>query len=274
MPLFTYTATNDDNKEVRGTIESSDEASARKALEDLSLDVKDIAEASRNHPGHQPSVTSAAEQMPVFAFEGRDTAGVVRRGTMQASTKYDAFKRLRDDQKLLLTMLSPVGVLPQHKDADLDQWQRGVKTTTMPFPMATSVLPPGPVATILQRPTIGFTTIPEPTRNPEPVQAPKTTEPRAYHPLLATLRLYAGWLLAWYGLFVALGYYSIVRTLPSDIPFVQAFYYSPLIFSFIIGIFLFLLLSALHKAMNGRFPSGIVLTLLGIGLFVGVRMLA
>lgn len=273
MPLFTYTATNDDNKEVRGTIESSDETSARKALEDLSLDVKEITEASRSHAEPQQLSVAPDVKLPAFAFEGKDTGGIVRRGTIQAPTKYDAFKRLRDDQKLLLTMLSPVGVLPQYKDADLDQWQRGVKTTTNPLPLTVKASAPTPTVPVASRPAIGFTHLPELANSVTP--APRVPlENKQYHPLLATLRLYAGWLLAWYGVFVALGYYSVVRRLPTDIPFVQAFYYSPLIFSFIIAIFLFLLLSALHKAMNGRLISGIAFTLLGIGLFVGVRMLA
>ncbi len=268
MPLFTYKATNDDNKEVRGSIESPDEQNARKALEDLSLDVIEIAEASRTREA--PATVASDPQMPVFAFEGKDLSGSVRRGTMQAATKYEAFKKLRDDQKLFLLMLSPIGTLPQYKDAELDQWQRGVKDIAAPI---AKVQTQAAVASA-PRPAVTFTNIPEPKQERAIVTrtTPKTSE--QYHPLTATLRLYAGWLLAWYGLFVAIGYYSVMRTLPWDIPFVQAFYLSPFIFSFIIAIFIFLLFTAIHKAMKGGLISGIVFSVVGIGLFVGVRMFA
>ena len=271
MPLFTYRATNDDNKEVRGSIDSPDELSARKALEDLHLDVIEIVEAHRIKSEAVPAAPEAA--MPAFAFEGKDGSGTVRRGTMQAQSKYEAFKRLRDDQKLFLTMLSPVGVLPQYKDAELDQWQRGVKAKAAEPPVAQQQPKVAPVTPIAPtRPTIGFTNVTETPKKEAPAPVLKKAS-GGYHSLTATLRLYAGWLLAWYGLFVAIGYYSVQRVLPWDIPFVQAFYMSPLIFSFIVAIFIFLMMSAVHKVMRGGLLTGIVFTLLGIGLFVGVKML-
>ena len=48
---------------------------------------------------------------------------------------------------------------------------------------------------------------------------------------------------------------------------------SPLIFSFIIAIFLFLLLSTIHRLLNGRLITGILLTLVGIGAFIGLRLM-
>lgn len=278
MPLFTYRATNDDNKEVRGSIDSPDELNARKSLEDLNLDVIEISEAHRIKPEAAASSPIPDAVMPTFAFEGKDGTGAVRRGTMQAQSKYEAFKRLRDDQKLFLTMLSPAGVLPQYKDAELDQWQRGVKTDApKPFSVTPTPQPQPKVAPVAQkvatRPTIGFTNVTETPKKEAPAPVLKKTS-GGYHSLTATLRLYAGWLLAWYGLFVAIGYYSVQRVLPWDIPFVQAFYLSPLIFSFIVAIFIFLLMSAVHKLMKGGLMTGIVFTVLGIGLFVGVKMLA
>lgn len=270
MTLFMYRATNDDNKEVRGSIDSPDELNARKALEDLNLEVIEILEASRAKPVVTADVVPET-QMPVFAFEGKDTAGTVRRGTMQAQSKYEAFKKLRDDQKLFLSMLSPVGVLPQYKDTELDQWQRGVKVATEPSQNPTPVTQ-APKATAPKQ-AIGFTNIVEPATKSTPVAATKAAR-GAYHPLTATLRLYAGWLLAWYGLFVAVGYYSVYRVLPWDIPFVQAFYMSQLIFSFIAAIFIFLMMSAIHKAVKGGVLAGIAFSILGIALFVGVKLLA
>ncbi len=284
MPLFSYRATDDDNKEVRGSLDATDELTARSALENLHLEVLEISEASRTHSS--PTAPEHQDQLPVFAFEGKDGAGHVRRGTLQAAIKYEAFKRLRDDQKLFLTMLSPVGVLPQYKDPDLDQWQRNSKTlapapsvqtaTSQPVLNAKPVNLQGASAPTKPAPrtSLGFTNIPEVTKKAaEPSPINKTTS-RDYHPLSGTLRLYAGWLLAWYGLFVAVGYFSFERSLPWNIPFVQAFYLSPLIFSFIVAIFIFLTLSAIHKIMKGGLIAGIAFTLVGIGLFFGVKILA
>ena len=47
MPLFTYRAINDDNKEVRGTIDAPDVSSARQAVENMHLEVLDVSESSR-----------------------------------------------------------------------------------------------------------------------------------------------------------------------------------------------------------------------------------
>lgn len=259
MALFTYTAINDDNKEVTGSLESADIDSAKKALEDLHLDVKDVHEASRTKPESAPTdLSSKGQQSVTFAFEGTDAAGTVRRGTVQAATKKLAFAHLRDDQKLTLAMLSPVGVLPQYNDPDLKQWQEKKN--------ASPAEPKKPLA---------FTTppAPKPTTETAPTRTAPKAESSSYASLTTTIRLYAGWLLAWYGLFIAIGYYATVRELPWEIPFVRAFFVSPLIFSFIIAIFLFLLLSGVHRLLHGRLITGIVLTLVGIGSFVGLRLM-
>lgn len=278
MPLFSYRAINDDNKEVRGSIDAPDLNAAKAALEAQNLEATDLHEASRSQAAEasvpQPSLRTT------FAFEGTDPSGTVRRGTMQSETKYQAFERLKQDQKLMLTMLSPLGVTPQYRDPDLENWQRketASKPSSGPTSMAAAAVPPVIPAIAAAKPAsknIGFT-LPEGAVKPVSATQPpvkKEAKKGIYHPILATLRLYAGWLLAWYGLFVALGYYTHVRTLPLDIPFVEAFFVSPLIFSFIVAIFFFLMLGALHRAMHGRILGGIALTIVGIAVFTAVRM--
>ncbi len=288
MPVYSYRAINEDGKEVRGSIDSPDAASAKKAVEDLNLDSIEITEASRNRPAS--SATPSGSPGMTFAFEGTDSAGTVRRGTIQAAAKREAFEKLRSDQKLTLTMLAPMGTLPKYNDPDLESWQKDAKTvqvsvqavnTTVPLraqqqPAATPVrqAPTPPAAPPKPKPVINFTdpAAPLPKKTaPEPVPAAKPQKPSGYHTVTTTLRLYAGWLLAWYGLFVAVGYYATVRALPWDIPFVQAFFVSPLIFSFTVAIFLFLFLSEIHRHLKGRLILGITLTLVGAGLFVLIR---
>lgn len=276
MPVFSYRAINGEGKEVRGSMESANEETARKALEDLHMEVLEVNEPSRTRPPTAP-VSAPVASVPTFAFEGQDAAGAVRRGTIQAGSKREAFDKLRNDQKLTLKMLAPMGSLPRYNDPELLEWQKSPGT---PATASMPVIPfqaPIPQAPQIPRPkpTIGFTNIAPatPATAPKPkAAAPVKQEKPEYHPLSATLRLYAGWLLAWYGLFVAIGYYTFSRTLPWDIPFVQAFYVSPLIFSFTVAIFLFLGLSAVNKAIHGRLIGGTVLAILGIGLFVAVRM--
>ncbi len=278
MPVFTYRAMNEDSKEVRGQVDALDLDSAKRALEATHLDVVEIHEASRRSGAVADAPTDAPSLKTTFAFEGKDTSGGIRRGTVQSETKYQAFEKLKNDQELFLTMLSPLGVTPQYRDNDLENWQKSAP----PPPIRTAPSKPSspsPAKSVSAQPlkqgkpkSIGFA---ETASTPPPqksVSQPVAPSSHQYHPLASTLRLYAGWLLAWYGLFVALGYYAHTRALPWDLPFVEAFFVSPLIFSFTVAIFLFLMLGSIHRAVNGHWTSRIVLGLLGIGALVGVRM--
>lgn len=278
MTLFTYRATNDDSKEVRGTIESPDIESAKRALQDLHLETSDISEAMRLKPEDRPPVLASPlpASRTMFAFEGKDDRGTIRRGTVEAETKHEAFERLKHDQKLYVTALSPVGITPVYRDYDLLNWQRKDSPPAPPVPVAI----PSPAPSAAAKP-VGFS-LPAGTLDPAAPIPVTNTERGAQHSeqgvgkhyfsLISTIRLYAGWLLAWYALFVALGYYSHVRTLPWNIPFVEAFYLSPLIFTFVVAIFLFLILTSLKRALGGGIFTGFVFTILGIGALVFVRM--
>ncbi len=295
MTLFQYIAVNDDNKEVRGTVEAPSLDAAKRALLDRNLEVTELTEAMRSkapqasaEPTNQPSLKTT------FAFEGTDESGAVKRGTIEAESKYEAFEKLKQGQHLSLAMLSPLGITPQFRDNDLENWQKKPAASQSPVvPAAPKAKAPTPIAF---SPITKVTAPPDPTvkANPAPAPVPKRTisfidtvpaaaqkpvakkevnaASRTYHPLTGTLRLYAGWLLAWYGLFVALGYYAYGRVLPFEIPFVEAFFISPLIFSFTVAIFLYLLLTTLHKALHGKLILGSVLGGLGILSFFFVRL--
>lgn len=277
MPVYSYRAINEDGKEVRGSIDSADADTAKRAIEDLHLEVVEVTEATRLRPQTVATPTAPAS---TFAFEGTDPSGVVRRGTIQAATKPEAFEKLRSDQKLTLTMLAPMGTLPKYNDPDLESWQKDRKATQVPVQSVNTTVsltsPPTRAAEPAKpRPTVSFTPPPAavPKRPEQPVKSPvpNAERPSGYHAITTTLRLYAGWLLAWYGLFVAVGYYATVRKLPWDIPFVQAFFVSPLIFSFTVAIFLFLMLSEIHRILKGRLILGCTFALLGAGCFFLIR---
>ncbi len=97
-------------------------------------------------------------------------------------------------------------------------------------------------------------------------------EQREYYPLVDTLRLYAGWLLAWYFVVFALGSYQYMRTLPFQIPYLEELFFSPLILNFSLAAFLFLLLSGLHRLLGRGYLLATIFILGGVGLFIGFTM--
>lgn len=268
MVSYRYRAIDNDGKEIRGSVDAPSLDAARKAVEDTHVEVIEVAEASRVAPEPAP-MDLAPPVKASFAFEGKDSSGTVRRGSMQAENKFEAFQKLQAGQKLFLTMLSPVGVTPQFRDHDLENWQKG---STAPVAAVPDSPPPGvkkgekkPIGFAMAAPAVPPTTV-------KAAATHQTTDGHAYAPLTSTLRLYAGWLLAWYGLFVSLGYYVHSRALPWSVPYVEAFFLSPLIFSFTVAIFLFLVLSSVHRTVHGKFLSGILFGIFGIVLFFGVRV--
>ena len=94
----------------------------------------------------------------------------------------------------------------------------------------------------------------------------------AYFPFLETLRLYAGWLLAWYALVYALGSYQFLKELPFRIPYAESLFLSPLVFSFTFAAYLFLLCTTLYIALHRNTYIGFFLFILGVGSFVLYRM--
>jgi len=104
------------------------------------------------------------------------------------------------------------------------------------------------------------------------IPSPHPESSSSYFPLLDTLRLYAGWLLAWYCLVYALGHYQYTRPLPFRIPFVEGLFLSPLVLSFTFAAYLFLLLSGIWKTAGRGILKGLLLTGIGIAGFVLYRM--
>jgi hypothetical protein len=107
-------------------------------------------------------------------------------------------------------------------------------------------------------------------KDPEPQIS--TQAALTYFPLLETLRLYAGWLLAWYSIVYAFGAYQSLKDIPYRIPYAESLFLSPLVLSFTFAAYLFLLLSGVYT-MTGRSKKiGIVLTVIGVGVFLLYKM--
>ncbi|ALM09778.1 MAG TPA: hypothetical protein DEB30_04735 [Candidatus Peribacter riflensis] len=105
-----------------------------------------------------------------------------------------------------------------------------------------------------------------------PTAQARAAEERTYFPLLDTLRLYAGWLLAWYCIVYALGSYQHSRPLPFRVPYVEGLFLSPLVLSFTFAAYLFLLFSGLWQLLGKKWMSGVLLLAIGIAVFVVYRM--
>lgn len=272
MPTYSYKAVDQEGKEVRGTLDAESVEAATASLEQLKLEQIVVTEAMRLRkggpakPAKQSDTTAGAT---AFAFEGVADDGSVRRGTIQAESKRHAFDRLRREQKLNLNMLSPVGVTPQYKDEDLLRWQKPKEPPAdeQPVKVSAAVRPAARLETE-QEAVVAFRDIEKKLDQTVAPAPAATAAPSAkYVPLLDTVRLYAGWLLAWYVVFVAAGYYAFQRELPVDIPFVEGFFFSPLIFRFVTAMFLFLSLSSLHKLIHGKMLSALLLFIAGVAAF-------
>ncbi|OGJ54006.1 hypothetical protein A3D11_04640 [Candidatus Peribacteria bacterium RIFCSPHIGHO2_02_FULL_49_16] len=87
--------------------------------------------------------------------------------------------------------------------------------------------------------------------------------------ILTTLRIYAGWLLAWYALVFVLGAYQLTKRLPFELPYVDSLIQSPLLPRFAFGAFLFLLFTTIHLSWNRGIFKGILLTMLGMAVWWG-----
>lgn len=92
-----------------------------------------------------------------------------------------------------------------------------------------------------------------------------------YHPLIDTLRLYAGWLLACLFAVYALGIFQKLRALPWDIGILDEWVDSPLILHVTFTTFVFLLLSTVHRMLGRGLWKGIALTGVGFLLIVVFR---
>ncbi len=115
--------------------------------------------------------------------------------------------------------------------------------------------------------TVSFSETPAWTVTGSSVKTAKEVNQKAeYIPLLQTLRLFAGWLMAWYGIIFIAGTYRADGRIPYDIPAIEGLASSPLVLRFAFGTFLFLALTDLHKKAGSKAIVGVLLTIVGVGL--------
>jgi hypothetical protein len=175
--------------------------------------------------------------MPQFSYTARDERGRIDRGMLTAGSLQEARSQL------------------EAKGLKIDQI----------LEMRTAAAAPTPPLTFT--PSMPWTTVND-TKEEKKTQKAIQAEATAYVPLVETFRLFAGWLLAWYGIVYMLGHLMTENKLPIYIPYLRALFESDLVLRFTFGTFLFLLLTTLHKLIGGGVGKGIAVTVVGVAVFV------
>ena len=179
--------------------------------------------------------------MPHFTYTARNSEGMLVRGTITALSAQAA----RDSLKEMSLQAEELYEVP---DTPIQ------KTVPASVPAAPSAAPSA-------LPKASSWKVTEREEAPAPVPIAEKIKPEVkYFPLLDTLRLYAGWLLYWYFLIFAFGSYDFTRELPFEIPLVSGLFQSPVIISFALGAFLFLMLTSLHRVLHRGIGTGLALT--------------
>ncbi len=91
MPRYKYIVINQENSQLNGTIGAQDEAAARKELGELGFAIISMVQMPEEEAA---VVESAAKEIPVFEFAALDKNRRRVVGTIQATDRFGAFKRL------------------------------------------------------------------------------------------------------------------------------------------------------------------------------------
>ena len=180
--------------------------------------------------------------MTTFSYRATDAMGSTQQGSMDAASADAARSALNEKG------WTPIDV---------------TEVSSEPFSFVAPQKPPIPTA--------------QPSQPPQPFskeeqQPSALSGNKVYLPIASTLRLYAGWLLAYYSIVYALGWYAQSRPLTFEIPYVRALLVSPLVLSFTFAAFLFLLFHSLYRLVGGGLVKGVAVSVLGVVVFAVYRM--
>lgn len=192
--------------------------------------------------------------MAHFSFIARRPDGSVQRGSVDAPTAEAAREKLRKQ-----------GLIVEEMQERPPSPPRQQSPSPVPIAAAAAPRPAPPPPRPAPPPVAPPTAVAAPVADFVPLVKPKDNgEESGYVPLGDTLRLFAGWLLAWYGVVYLVGDYQRSGKLPFELPFVESMFTSPLILRFAFGTFLFLFFSTLHRWMGGGILKGCTLFLLWV----------
>lgn len=92
--------------------------------------------------------------------------------------------------------------------------------------------------------------------------------PKAYVRLTDTMRIYAGWLLAWYCIVVTLQSYARLRSITFLPDFLEEMFASQPLFLVSFACFLFLLGTSVHQFFKRSLVGGVIIAVLCVAVFV------
>ncbi len=210
--------------------------------------------------------------MATFNYIAKRPDGAETRGTINAASLDAAREELRK-QGLMIDDIRPQQNAAQQPQQPKPSQPKPQQQKQQPKPAQQQQKAPQPQA---PRPAVPTPAVTQPIavsasaqqKKPGPLpwsganngSAPKLPDTPTYAPLHETLRIFAGWLLTWYGLIYALGFLESTGRLP-QIPFIHELFLSPLVLQFTFGTFLLLALSNVHRWIGKGILAGLFLTI-------------
>lgn len=109
MAQFQYTAVNSAGKKLSGVIGAGSEDDARKQLNTFGISLLAIEKMGETPMATVTQEPGTSSELPKFEFEAFDKLGRKVLGTIPASNRYKAFKRLMDEYQFEVSYVVPTG---------------------------------------------------------------------------------------------------------------------------------------------------------------------
>ncbi len=115
MAQFQYTAVNGAGKKLSGVIGASTEDEARKQLNTFGISLLAIEKTAETPTASATQEPSTSNALAKFEFEAYDKLGRKVLGTIPASNRYKAFKRLVDEYQFEVAYVVPFGATEEER---------------------------------------------------------------------------------------------------------------------------------------------------------------
>lgn len=115
MAQFQYTAVNGAGKKLSGVIGASTEDDARKQLNTFGISLLAIEKVGETPLATVTQEPGTSSDLPKFEFEAFDKMGRKVLGTIPASSRYKAFKRLMDEYQFEVAYVVPSGATEEER---------------------------------------------------------------------------------------------------------------------------------------------------------------
>lgn len=115
MAQFQYTAVNNSGKKLSGLIGAATEEDARKQLSTFGISLLSIQKTAETGEASVTQEAGTSNALPKYEFEAFDKNGKKVMGTIPASSRYKAFKRLMDEYQFEVSYVVPLGANEEDK---------------------------------------------------------------------------------------------------------------------------------------------------------------